>query len=388
MRILVLSIFLVLWAAPTFAQDNRWEQWHYYINTKGEQALKVSAKSINPFSDGLALIEKNVAEGGKAFWNYGYINKEGKLVIAAQYERASNFKDGVAFVKKRNEAFFVLINTKGERLGNKTFEKEGYISEGMIVFRENGKIGFLNTEGQVAIAPKYVEEGGFLEGYCSVAIEKGNKWLYGFIDKTGKEVVPCIYDQNGTSSFYDGLARTRLPNRMIGFINAKNEVVIPGKYATAGSHREGFYPVAFGANRTQWGLVNAKNEVVIKGQYDDLKPVYGGLTRVERKGKMGYLRTDGSVFIPIEYDEILSDFHSEGLVTARKNNQDFIILASGKIIEGFKAGASVPAAKVFPFYNADRKWGLMDFEGNVLVAPSFCFIGCFSEGLAPAKLCQ
>jgi len=388
MRTLLLSTFLLSWAAQAFAQDNRWEQWHYYINTKGEQALRVSAKSINPFRDGLARVEKYVAEGGKAFWNYGYINKEGKLVIAPQYERASDFKEGVAFVKKRNETFFVLINPQGERLGNKTFEKEGYISEGMIAFRENGKIGFLNTQGQMVIAPKYVEEGGFSEGYCSVAIEKGNKWLYGFIDKTGKEVVPCIYDQNGTSSFSDGLARTRLPNRMIGFINAKNEVVIPGKYATAESHREGFYPVAFGPNQTQWGLVNAKNDVVIRGQYDDMKPVYGGLTRVQRRGKTGYLRSDGSVFIPIEYDDTVYEFHSEGLINARKGEKDFIILASGKIIEGFKAGAAIPEAKVFPFYNTDRKWGLMDFEGNVVVAPSFCFIGRFSEGLAPARLCQ
>ena len=350
MKVLSIIIIALAYFISAFAQDNKFEKWHYYINTKGEQVLKVSAKSVEPFSEGLARVEKYAVSGTKAFWNYAYINTEGKFVIAAEYERASNFKDGVAFVKKRGENHFFLINTKGERLGNKTFEKESYVSEGMIPFRENEKIGYLNNKGEVVVAPKYDEDGGFTEGYCCVGLDKGNKRLYGFIDKTGKEVIPCIYDQGGTSSFSDGLARVRLPNRMTGFINAENKIIIQGKYATAAAYREGFYPAAFGANRTQWGLLNAKNEVIIKGQYEDMQPVYEGIMRVEQKGKKGYLRSNGSIFIPIEYDDMYNEFYKEGVVTASKGDKDFIILKSGKVIENVKAGAATPTEKVFPFF--------------------------------------
>ena len=64
---------------------------------------------------------------------------------------------------------------------------------------------------------------GFSEGLCGV--EKDGKW--GFIDKTGKEVVPFIYDD--VNWFGEGLSEVKKDGKY-GFINKTGEVVIPFIY--------------------------------------------------------------------------------------------------------------------------------------------------------------
>jgi len=52
-------------------------------------------------------------------------------------------------------------------------------------------------------------------------VEKNGKW--GFIDKTGKEVIPCTYDY--AESFSDGLAKVTI-NGKANFIDKTGKVVI------------------------------------------------------------------------------------------------------------------------------------------------------------------
>jgi hypothetical protein len=72
---------------------------------------------------------------------------------------------------------------------------------------------------------------------------------YGFIDKTGIEVIPCIYDK--VKTFYDGLVRVKL-NEKWGFIDKTGAEVIPIKY----DHAEEFYE--------DFALVKFNDKVVIK----------------------------------------------------------------------------------------------------------------------------
>lgn len=67
------------------------------------------------------------------------------------------------------------------------------------------KMGYIDTTGKTVVPPIYSLVHGFSEGLASVAIEdrKGNlKW--GYIDTTGKEVIPLIYDD--ASDFSGGQA--------------------------------------------------------------------------------------------------------------------------------------------------------------------------------------
>jgi hypothetical protein len=391
-------LFLLGTSKNNFAQDNKFEKWHTYINIKGEEVLKISAIRANAFSEGLARVQKYSWDGGaKAYNNYGFIDEKGKLVIPAVYEDITDFEFGIAFGKKRGEADFKIVNKQGEVVSNYSFKRAPFISFGLIKIEENGRFGFINTKGEVVIKPKYASSDIFdVDGLCSVAIEKDpNTWLYGFIDTLGNEVVPCIYKQDGSSGYSDGLARMRFPNGKIGYINPKGEVIIQPKYATTNSYGEGFYPVAFGPNRTKWGLVNAKNETVVPGKYDDFKIVYNGIAEVELNAKKGYIKTDGTIFIPLEYDEILYNFREDGLIVASKNaipeKFDVILPDGSKISADSKRPVRVNQKEDYiVFMDAKTKaFGVMNFKGEIILAPSkFCMIGAFINGMAITRLCD
>ena len=73
---------------------------------------------------------------------------------------------------------------------------------------------------------QYKNIGDFSEGLARVKLN--DKW--GFIDKTGKEVVPPKYDETG--NFHEGLAKVKL-NGKYGFIDTTGkEVVPPTKYVS------------------------------------------------------------------------------------------------------------------------------------------------------------
>ena len=65
---------------------------------------------------------------------------------------------------------------------------------------------------------KYAWKGEYYEGLAMVRLDK----KYGFIDKTGKEVIPIKYDY--AEGFSEGLAQVKLNNKWF-YINQKGECV-------------------------------------------------------------------------------------------------------------------------------------------------------------------
>ena len=68
----------------------------------------------------------------------------------------------------------------------------------------NHKMGFIDKTGKEIVPPKYDDAGVFIEGLAKVKLN--GKW--GLIDKTGKEIVPPKYDDAGV--FIEGLAQVEL----------------------------------------------------------------------------------------------------------------------------------------------------------------------------------
>ena len=96
----------------------------------------------------------------------------------------------------------------------------------------NGKWGFKDKSGNVAIPFKYDSALRFSEGLAVVELDG----KYGFIDKSGNEVVPCTYDQ--AYSFSEGLAHVKLDGKW-GFIDKSGNEVVPCKYDHANRFSEG-----------------------------------------------------------------------------------------------------------------------------------------------------
>ena len=131
-----------------------------------------------------------------------------KVIIAV------NTPDGVGY----------FVDSEGRFLFKKQFEEVSKFTEGLACVEQNGKIGFINTQGEVGVPCIYDwTVGWFSEGLASVE-QNGKR---GYINTQGEVVVPCIYDEAG--SFFEGLTRVK-QNDKYGFINTQGEVVIPCIY--------------------------------------------------------------------------------------------------------------------------------------------------------------
>ena len=105
--------------------------------------------------------------------------------------------------------------------------------EGLAIVILNDKFGFIDKTGKEVIPIKYDYAQDFSEGLAKVKLN--NKW--GFIDKTGKEVIPIKYDD--AESFSKSLAGVKLEGKWF-YINPKGEYVNK-KY----SPKKGFFDRVF-----------------------------------------------------------------------------------------------------------------------------------------------
>lgn len=84
----------------------------------------------------------------------------------------------------------------------------------------------------------------FFEGLARVEKTINNKTKWGFIDKSGKEIIPAIYESAGF--FSEGLAAVGKDGKF-GFVDKIGKVIAPCVYDDAeDSFRNGFVTVAKG----------------------------------------------------------------------------------------------------------------------------------------------
>ncbi|MDR1898040.1 MAG: WG repeat-containing protein [Prevotellaceae bacterium] len=186
------------------------------IDYKGNIIIEPMYFSVDNFSDDYARVEfclsfvqfsetdKNNKTKSRTHYAsidafFGYYNKEGKPVIRPQFSAASRFSEGHALVSITSDF------TRDARYWNQHFEgkvfeyEEGeYLRSGMgqwisaqASLRRSDSKYFINKKGEKVIKVNYEWADDFRQGYAAV---KKLYRQYGIIDKTGREVVPCIYE--------------------------------------------------------------------------------------------------------------------------------------------------------------------------------------------------
>ncbi|MNO84465.1 hypothetical protein D3C76_758050 [compost metagenome] len=283
-----------------------------YINTKGELVIPYDYQFYaeshgNYFSEGLAAVGVDI-DGDKSIDYISYVDKNGKEVING-YETLGNriilngapFHDGYAVVN-----FDTVIDKKG----NVVLSLEG---------------GHINA----------VREG--LAAYGDASTQKS-----GFIDLTGKIVIPCIYDL--TSNFSEGLARVRIKLAdgvfKYGYVNHAGKEIIPVQYDDGGSYSEGLVAVSkLDSNgQLKYGYFDTDGKQVIDFIYEEAGVFQDGLASVKKGGKYGYISYSGSVVVPFIYDDIYNNYDPltmyspsdmgtfiDGLAIVRLNGVDMFI---------------------------------------------------------------
>jgi hypothetical protein len=191
--------------------DGKWG----YIDKTNKVIIPATWDTADDFSEGLAGVGSRFGVvNGEVKW--GYMDLKGKLVIPHEYAAITPFSEGIAMVNvmygKGDDAAErpVFIDRMGKRLNKEIYEfakpfKGGFAAV-VKLNDENMKWGFIDKSGKLVIpfahdvAGGYEPEMGFSEGLCPTK--------KGYIDTTGKLVIS--FPKNGelaeASLFKNGVA--------------------------------------------------------------------------------------------------------------------------------------------------------------------------------------
>lgn len=100
------------------------------------------------------------------------------------------------------------------------YDRAEAFSESMAVVRKDGKYGYIDVSGRLVIPVKYQDAGSFSAGLAPVCLYG----KYGYVDKSGEMVVPFKY--NYAFPFSEGLAAVEL-NGKVAYIGPDGKTVIP-----------------------------------------------------------------------------------------------------------------------------------------------------------------
>lgn len=239
-------------------------KWGIY-DKKGNVIVPLKYDLVRPYSEGFFCVSLN----GK----FGFIDKKGKEVIPIEFDDAWSFSEGLAEVKFDGKWGFV--DQKGKEIIQLKYDGVISFSEGLGKVWLNGKFGFVDNKGREVIPLKYDATGPFTKGL--VPVELNRKW--GFIDQMGNEVIPIKYDNdfryntwgesiiffnpqsgfgNQTEYHSEGLISVRL-NGMWGFVNQTGREVVPLKYDRVDPFSEGLARVELNGKSF---YINRKGEYV------------------------------------------------------------------------------------------------------------------------------
>ncbi len=160
-----------------------------FINRAG-QVVSGGYYSVRSFVDGMAQVATNSSE-------YGFVNEAGVLVIPCDYRRVYDFRDGF---------------TAASRESGSTASYDILDKTGKVVGTTNG-VSLNSNAGN---------------GCFSTQLNEGSKTRYGFVDYTGKQIVPCKYAE--VKDFSSGVAAVKTFDYKWGFVDTNGTEIVPCKY--------------------------------------------------------------------------------------------------------------------------------------------------------------
>ncbi len=225
---------------------------------------------------------------------YGYLDEKGNKVIEPIYDKAWEFSDAGGYVYKGDLNGF--IDTSGNELlplrydTNYPFYAQQYLNGDFCKVEWDGKIGFIDLNGDTAINPAYED----------ATLMNNNRTLV-------------------------------MKDLKYALLNEKGETVVDYKYDFGLGFSKGYCPVVIGEN---WSCIDTEGNTVIEG-YDYLfnNKLPERQFIVMRAENWGVVDIQGNALIPIEFEMI--EYLEADLYAVKKDSKwQFMIAGTSIPISG------------------------------------------------------
>lgn len=387
----------------TFFQNHTGERSCVYIDTTGKRVIDRGFKRAQSFVGDHALVE---CSWGTSHWYR--INRSGlidaRLVNEYSRDRVIECQPGIC-LSYRN-GLWGLSSSSGKVLVKPKFEAMSIMREGVAAARENNKkFGYIDASGKWVIPPSFADASEFFSGRARVELPKKPKEplpgseipqlaaayagapapRYGFINQTGKIVVPCKLAD--AYSFSGGLAAARNTQGAWGYIDATGRWAINPDLAAASSFHGGL-SIVDRKKPAENGFSVWSEYMQITGAPCQKVPLWRvtdeHLNRVCAAGKEGFATDDGKLVVPLKFDRVRQ--FSEGFAAVKEKdgwgfinmNGEIIVPTRYKKVKDYHNGmAAVNESGLF-----GQHWGYVNEQGQVAIHPQFDRAEDFGEEVA------
>ncbi len=334
------------------------------------------------------------------------------------------FKEKNEFVKFTNKKKYLIIGITLVAVFVISIIVIGGLQQGSANEKQLSKFSS-EIELPFKTSKKYDEIRHFKDGMACVVLNE----KLGFIDESGREVIPLIYEYNRRQCtdflFASGLAPVILKGKC-GYINKGGKLIIRNNYDWVMPFNEGGmakvgigdknwvidrkgnkqnlnpddiedryyiinhddYPEVEYFDNDKYGCFDKKGNIIIPPIYERIHSFYKGIAAVELNGKLGFIDAKGKQIVPFKYiyDEIFDWYGGLARVYMSGKGYGFVNDKGKEVIPckydeaEFFVDGLCPVAK-------DGKWGYIDKNGKVVIPLKFesAKTFAFNEQLALVK---
>jgi len=393
--------------------------WIGFINKRGE--IVVPAK----FSRAIILNESTIigsdnpnyklysrfAPGGNQL-NSGiqsglYDLKKGWLTDQKYYFGAFRNKDDDLVWAKERRGKTGLMRTDGSWFQEPKYVRTAPLKDGLAIVtveQDDGTelSGAINEKGEVVIPPKFERLNGWNKGLAVVTVEQndGTK-LWGAIDKKGKVVVPIKFEWLGR--WMGDYARTRIGDynsKQVGLVDRDGnllggqyfeEIRLPDNYFTA---TETVFLPRVKADGVWYSLTlegkliedQKKMDEIAKGSILSCE----NFTLVRTEDGLRAINKTGQTIVDFDYPQFFSFYvgpHSvnsamtcDSPLSISRDGKYSFLLPEGTFFAGQFFDNALPIFENVAGFSVDKKWGLIDASGKVIVEPTYDKIRWAGDG--------
>lgn len=259
-------------------------------NTRWDLAIYDAEGNFKSFAIDVIAAYDKVDPAQRMMESKHYFGKDGYLTVFASDEEAATY----AYIIEPGSLLVVFKTMLDDR-----FTKMGdswditSVNDGLIAYNHYDHdagayiaAGWMDINGKHVRSidtDKYYNWWNYSCGMAQVANMTG-LW-FGYVDESGKEVVPCIYST--ASMFKDGYAYVENEEGKYGYLDTAGKTAIPFEYDGAYGYGEGLFAVAADADgAVKYGLVNANNDVEVPFVYDDISYIKDGVAYAIQNGEL------------------------------------------------------------------------------------------------------
>lgn len=303
------------------------------------------------------------------------------------------FEDGLAKVEN-TEKQITYIRKNGTEVVPFTHKNNlGEFSEGLCPKKDESSTlwGYINTQGQWDILPKYHKASKFTHGLAIVqTATQNNTAKFSIINKQGKEIAKYLNEVISIEKDYCKVKRQghtfyishqgKILN-LWGFVNMEGKIIVEPQFVHAESFSEGYAAVL--DTNFVWHYIDKHGKIVLGG-FEDAESVKEGTMTVKKDGKWGIITPKNETVIPFEYENIMG--FSEGIALVCKNKLWGAVDKKGKVVIPIQYESIKPCSEGKIAVKQHKKWGYTDKTGKWLIPPQYDAVGRFSEGLAAISL--